>query len=124
MIGEIRKAITPYYDMKAKATRFKSRPVLIIAKADSSDFVALPVSRVSRRQNLSPDYDIELDPANYPALSLNAVSYIRTHKQTVIHTSEIGDKIGNIKADYEDLYLDILTKRAQFSDEITNQAIK
>lgn len=34
MIGQIRKVITPYYDRIKGGQAFKSRPALIIAKAD------------------------------------------------------------------------------------------
>lgn len=123
MIGEIRKVLTPFYDMQNRQMRMKSRPCLIIAQADSEDYIILPVSKISDRRRIDPDYDIKVDPAEYPMLSLNCVSYVRTHKQTVVHYGEIGDKISDMKSAYEDLYLEVLTKRAQFSEEITSQAM-
>lgn len=123
MIGEIRKAFTPYYNATTKRVDIKSRPALLIAKADADDYVVLPVSRVSKQNNRHPDYDIQVDPAVYPELHLNAVSYVRTHKQTVIHKAEIGDMIGDMKGNYEELFLEILAKREEFSKEITDQAI-
>ena len=123
MIGEIRKIITPFYDQKAHRMSMKSRPGLIIAQADSDDYILLPISKVSDQRKIDPDYDIKVDPSVYPMLSLNCVSYIRTHKQTVVHSAEIGDRISNMKVDCEDLYLEVLAKRDQFSAEITNQAI-
>lgn len=122
-IGEIRKTITPYYDLQHGMMRTKSRPALIIAKADSDDYVVLPISRITRQENRNEMYDIKVDPSSYPLLHLNAVSYIRTHKQTVIHQAEIGDLIGEIKSNYADLYLLVLERREQFSGEITNQAL-
>ena len=124
MIGEIRKVLTPFYDARTHRLNVKSRPGLIIAQADSDDYVILPVSRITDSRRIDPIYDIKVDPTTYPTLSLNAVSYVRTHKQTVVHRAEIGDKISDMKSDCEDLYLDILTKRAQFSEEITNQAMQ
>ena len=123
MIGELRWSLTPFYDLTAQRNSFKRRPVLFIAKADSNDYVALPLSRITRRDNLDPVYDIEVDPAVYPNLNLSAVSYIRTHKQTIINRGEVAGLIGNMKAEYPDLYLTILEKREQFSKEISNQAI-
>ena len=122
-IGEIRKTITPYYDLRQGRMFTKSRPALIIAQADTDDYVVLPVSRISRQYNRDAIYDIEVNPVNYPLLNLNEVSYIRTHKQTVIHRAEIGDLIGELKYNYEDFYLYILELRERFSEEITNQAI-
>lgn len=124
MIGEIRKVLTPFYNNKTHRKEIKSRPGLIIAKADSEDFVFLPISKVSDYRRIDPDYDIKIDPAAYPVLNLNYVSYVRTHKQAVIHLASIGDKISDMKSDCEDLYLEVLAKRAQFSEEITNQAMQ
>lgn len=101
----------------------KSRPGLIIAKADSDDFVILPVSRVTDSRRIDPEYDVRVDPGIYPGLNLNAVSYVRTHKQTVVHRAEIGDLISDMKLTYEDLYLEVITKQSQFSEEVTKQAI-
>lgn len=124
MIGEIRKILTPFYNSRTHHLDFKSRPGLIIAQADSDDYVIIPVSRISDSRRIDPVYDIKVDPAVYPSLSLNAVSYVRSHKQAIAHRAEIGDKISDMKSSYEDLYLDVLTKRAQFSEEITAQAMQ
>lgn len=123
MIGEIRKLLTPFYNQRTHGMDMKTRPGLIIAKADSEDYVVLPISKISDSRRIDPVYDIKIDPAAYPMLSLNCVSYVRTHKQTVIHLAEIGDCISNMKTNYEDLFLEVLTKRDQFSAEVTNQAI-
>lgn len=123
MIGEIRKIFTPYYDKVTKTQKIKSRPGLIIAAADAGDYVVLPVSKVSDSRRIDPDYDIKVDPAVYPKLSLACVSYVRAHKQTTINFANIGDKISDMRAEYEDLYLDILDKREGFSKEITRQAL-
>lgn len=124
MIGEIRKTLTPYYDRRSRQMKIKSRPGLVIAAADAGDYVVLPVSKVSDQRRIDPDYDIKVDPAVYPKLSLACVSYVRTHKQTTIHSAEIGDRISDMRAEYEDLYLDILNKREEFSKEITRQALE
>lgn len=123
MIGEIRKALTPFFDTTQGKLRIKGRPVLILAKADPSDYVVLPVSRVTKKEHLHPIYDIKVDPAEYPASGLDCISYVRTHKQTVVHQAVIGDLVGNLKANYEDLYLDILEKQEQFSHDITDQSM-
>lgn len=123
MIGEIRKALTPFFDSKTHQKSMKSRPVLILAKADSGDFTVLPVSRVTRSENIDPHYDVKVDPMVYPDLNLRDVSYVRTHKQTTIHIAEIGDKIGDMKISYEDLYLEVLALREEYSAEVTHQAL-
>ena len=121
--GKIYKALVKYFDME-KGIAFKFRPVLILAKADAADFVVLPVSTVSRKENLNKYYDVMVDPEQYPLVNLNKVSYVRTHKQIIVHIAEITGEIGDLKANYSDLYSEILSKRSDFSDEITRQALE
>lgn len=123
MIGEIRKICTPFYDMKSQTTKFKFRPALILAQADDSDYVVLPISSVSIRKNLDTSYDIEIDPKKYPKLNLNKLSYIRTHKQTTMNKAEILGLISNLKQGYEDLYLQVLEKRDEFNADITSRSL-
>lgn len=52
MIGEAYWAIFKYYDSSAHRMAFKKRPVLIIGKADESDYVVLPISRVTRQEHI------------------------------------------------------------------------
>ena len=123
MIGEIWTALTPCYNRNTKRMEYKGRPALMIAEADQDDYVALPVSRVTLQQNIDQEYDIPVGPATHPNLNLTDPSYVRTHKQTIIHRGEIGRFIGDLRAEYPDLYLEILEKREQFNTEITEQAI-
>lgn len=123
MIGKIHKALTPYYDNKAEQRSFKIRPVLIIAQADSDDYVALPISSITYKVNQNLTYDIEVDPNIYPNLNLKKISYIRTHKQIIIHRSCLNGIISDMKYEYADLYLEVLEKRERFSNEITEQAL-
>lgn len=123
MIGEIRKILTLYYDKTTKRQQIKSRPGLVIAAADSGDYVVLPISKVSDSRRIDPEYDIRVDPAVYTNLNLTCISYVRTHKQTTAHFANIGDKISDMRSEYEGLYLDILAKREEFSNEITRQAM-
>ncbi|MBR6861193.1 MAG: hypothetical protein IKM73_07730 [Acidaminococcaceae bacterium] len=124
MIGEIRRIRTPFFDLATNSVRMKARPGLILAKADSGDFVVLPVSSISRRQNCDAEYDIKVDPVVYPKLNLNCVSFIRTHKQTIVHISDIAPMISDLKGEYPDLFLTVLEKREAFSQEITKQALE
>lgn len=123
MIGKIYKARTPFYDQATQQMSYKARPALVLAKADNDDYIVLPVSSISNRSNIDPVYDIEVDPAFYPKLHLRNTSYVRTHKQTVVHRANLRDEIGDLKSEYEDLYLKILEKREAFSDSITQQAL-
>lgn len=123
MIGEIRWSLVPYYDSRAHRMKFKRRPILVIAKADVNDYVAIPVSRITAKHNLNQVYDIPIDPSVYPNAGLTSISYVRTHKQIVVNEGEIANPISDLKAAYPDLYLSILEKREQFSAEITEQAL-
>lgn len=123
MIGEIWRILTPYYDIKQGKKSFKSRPALVIAQADANDYVVLPVSTVTRKENLHPIYDIKIEPEKFPKLNLTNVSYVRAHKQTIVHRGEILSLCGDMKGNYTELYLNILEKREQFSREVTNQAL-
>ena len=123
MIGKIYKARTPYYEAKTNSNKFKSRPALVIAKADMEDYVVLPVSTISHKDKIHPVYDIEINPEIYPKTNLKKISYIRTHKQTIIHRAELNGVICDLKTEYEDVYLEVLDKREQFSSEITKQAL-
>lgn len=102
--------------------QIKSRPALVIAQADAKDYIILPVSSVSKRKNLDPIYDVEIDPSVYPRLHLKNISYVRAHKQAVIHSADFSDRISDMKYEYPDLYEDILKKREMFSNEISKQA--
>ena len=123
MIGKIYKARIPFYDQATHQMSYKARPALVLAKADADDYVILPVSSISIRANIDPVYDIEIDPALYPKLNLTKTSYVRTHKQTIVHRASLRDVIGDMKSDYEELYLEILEKREAFSSSITHQAL-
>lgn len=122
MIGKIFSSIVPFYDNRAGRNSFKKRPVLIIGGPRNNDYTILPVSTVSNRRNLDPDYDVEIDPARYPLLHLNKVSYVRTHKQTTVHRASLTSPIGDMWADYRELYLEILGRLADFNRNIWNHA--
>ena len=89
MIGEVILANAPFYDIKSGTPGFKVRPFLVIGQADKGDYTVLPLSRVTRRENLDPHYDVEIDPQKYPLLKLKALSYVRTHKATVVNLSAV-----------------------------------
>ena len=99
MIGEIWISAFKYYDSIKHRMAFKSRPVLIIGQADSSDYVVLPVSRVTKRENLDIHYDYEMKPETYAEsdLKLSATSFVRTHKQAVLNEGELIKKVLNPK---------------------------
>lgn len=119
MIEKIVKVITPFYDMQSNSMKMKSRPGLVIAGygAMDNDYVVLPISTISDKRRLNKDYDIKIDPKDFPDCNLRRISYIRTHKQTTINKKEIGEPICDFKALYKDKYFEVILKLEQFDKE-------
>lgn len=86
-----------YYDNKTNKMDIKVRPFLLL-KAEKEeipcDFSALPISKVTNKQNLSSRYDIEISNSNYVSLGLKEpISYIRTHKIQTVHSNDFKNRI-------------------------------
>lgn len=107
MIGKAYWATFKYYDSSLYKMALKKRPILIIGQADERDYVVLPISRVTKNENLDSHYDFEMQIADYPVLSLKAVSYIRTHKQAIANEGELADCIADFRAEYPEAYLSV-----------------
>ncbi len=112
MIGMFCVATFPYYDTSTGRNKFKKRPMIILGQADSSDYVTLPVSKVSIKENIDDEYDLEIVCDEYPLLNLNCTSYIRTHKQTITNKNGIRTIIS-----VKDTYPEYSTKDRGFSKE-------
>ncbi|MCM1025121.1 MAG: hypothetical protein NC432_01715 [Roseburia sp.] len=123
MIGKMYWVTFPYYDKASHDMAFKKRPVLIIGQADERDYIILPVSRVTRKEYLDPHYDFEMKTADYPTASLKAISYIRTHKQAVVHEGELADCILDFREEYPDAYLSVLALVEEFQKELIRKAL-
>ena len=123
MIGKIYSSITPFCDSKNGTNSFKRRPVLIIGGPRNNDYTVLPVSTITRKQHIDPDYDVKVEPVQYPNLNLNQISYIRTHKQTTVHMASLIREIGDMKREYEELYLSVLEKLEIFNKMVMNDAL-
>jgi len=103
---------------------FKGRPVLVIGKADSSDYVVLPISRVTNRDNFDVHFDYEMKPETYAGsgLQLSAVSFVRTHKQAVLNDGEIIKKVFDLKKEFPDVYVEIIDLVEEFQKELISKA--
>lgn len=123
MIGKIYSSVTPFYDSVNGMNSFKRRPVLIISGPRNNDYTVLPVSTITHREHIDLDYDVKVDPEEYPNLNLNRTSYIRVHKQTVVHRASLVREIGDLKEEYEDLYLMVLEKLEDFNKMVMNHAL-
>ncbi len=58
MIGKAYWATFKYYDSSLHKMAFKKRPILIIGQADEKDYVVLPISRVTKKENLDSHVSI------------------------------------------------------------------
>jgi uncharacterized protein YifN (PemK superfamily) len=123
MIGKIYSSVIPYYDSKTQKNSYKKRPVLIIGGPRNNDYTILPISTVSRKENLDAEYDIEINPEKFPLLNMNKICYVRTHKQTVVHKASLTSEISDMKTSYEDFYLTVLGKLEQFNNKTINDAL-
>lgn len=123
MIGKAYTSTTPFYDSNKREMSFKSRPVLIIGKADNDDYVILPISRVTNPINIDSCYDVPILPIDVPLMKLRQISYIRTHKQCVIHRKELIKEITDFSNNYEQLFVEVLSKVEQFQKSIIDNAL-
>ncbi|MCI9213169.1 MAG: type II toxin-antitoxin system PemK/MazF family toxin [Ruminococcus sp.] len=114
--------MTPFYDSKKCINSFKRRPVLIIGGPRNNDYTILPVSTITRKENIDPDFDVKVEPEQYPNINLDRISYIRTHKQTIVHQSSLSKEIGDLKTEYEELYLLVLEKLEEFNKRMMDDA--
>lgn len=123
MIGEVHLSVVNFYDSSTRTTRRKTRPVLIVGGPRNNDYTILPISTITRRENVDKTYDIPISPSDRAILSLDRECFIRTHKQSPAHQAEIGKKLSDMKADLPDLYMDALTKMEQFQKSLIDEAL-
>ena len=125
MIGEIYASMVEFFDIKTNTIKIKSRPVLILSSTRNNDYTILPISTITNKVNMDTDYDIKIDPVSYPKLKLKQISYVRTHKRTFIHQASIdrNNVIGDLKKDYEELFLKILEKVQEFDNKVIDDAL-
>ena len=123
MTGKACISVTKYYDAKTHRHGLKNRPVLIIGHSDGSDYVALPVSRITHSENIDTSYDFPMEIEDYPDMKLVKKSYVRTHKQFIVNEKDIAKVICNFAAKYSDSYLDILARVDRFHAELMTNAL-
>lgn len=123
MIGKAYISTFQFYNNHTHKMEFKNRPILIVGQADSTDYVVLPISRVTNYANLDHNYDIPIDPAVVPLMNLKQRSYIRTHKQSVIHLGELTKEIVDFKKEYPDIYINVIAKMEEFQKHIIDNAL-
>ncbi len=110
MIGCMCISVFPYYNNKTHTNGFKKRPVLVIGQADGGDYVCLPVSRITQSEHIDKIYDIEINPTTVPLANLKQRSYIRTHKQSVVHKAALVKPVVDFKIEYANVFQEVLDK--------------
>lgn len=121
MIGKVCIASLKYFDSTSNKTKIKSRPIFILSETRNNDYTILPISTVSKKENIDYEYDIEIEPSSYPLLNLYRHCYIRTHKTTTVHKSEILKITGDLKTSYPELYSEVISKWDRYHNEIMEQ---
>lgn len=71
MIGKAYISTFQFYHNRNHRMAFKNRPVLIEEKADATDYVILPISRVINSAYLDSDYDFQITPQDVPLMKLS-----------------------------------------------------
>lgn len=123
MIGKAYVSTFQFYNNHTHKMEFKNRPILIVGQADSTDYVVLPISRVTNFANLDNNYDVPIEPSDVPLMNLKQRSYVRTHKQCVIHLGELTKEIVDFKNEYPDIYINIITKMEAFQNHLIDNAL-
>ena len=121
--GTVCRALVQFYDSSSGRMRFKSRPALIIGNADEQDYTVLPISTITKRQNMNPHFDVPIDPKQYPGLTLAKYCFVRTHKPTIINAGQISPPVADMKNTYEELFLEILTRYEEYNSQIIALAL-
>lgn len=122
MIGKACISVVKYYNVVTRRQSFKQRPVLIIGEADSTDYVALPISRVTNQSNLDQTFDFPMDIQSF-SLKLTAKSYIRAHKQFIVSKPEITKTICDFKKEYPDSFIEVLSLVETFQKDMLSFAL-
>lgn len=111
LIGQIHYSKFKYYDARSQRLKFKQRPVLIIGvekEHGPCDLTVLPVSSISKKENIIPCFDVEIPRAEYPLVGLSdryAISYCRTSKVSTVSSFDVGTRIlCNLNEIYPELY--------------------
>ena len=124
MTGMAYWSIFKYYDSFRHKMAFKKRPVLIIGQADRNDYIVLPISRITHKENIDSQYDYRLSKEEFPLMRLKETSYIRTHKQAVANEGDLADVIVNFKEAYPKAFEEVIELVRKFQTDLADQALR
>lgn len=121
LIGQIHYSKFKYYDARSDELKFKQRPVLIIGvekEYGPCDLTVLPVSSISKKENIVPRFDVEIPRSHYPLVGLSdkyPISYCRTSKVSTVSSFDVGTKIlCQLNEAYPNLYELIKNQHNEF----------
>lgn len=123
MIGKVCLTRVDFYNAGTGRTERKTRLVLVVGGPSEDDYTVLPISTITRRENVNPYYDILISEQDRATLSLQRECFIRTHKQMAAHRGSIIKKIGDMRNDAPDLYIGAIEKMEEFQKNIVNHSI-
>ncbi len=123
MVGKAYVSTFQFYNSRTRRMEFKNRPVLIVGQADLTDYVILPISRVTNSANIDTDYDFPIEPQDVPLMNLTQISYIRTHKQSIVHAGELTREIVDFRNEYPEKYVDVIARMEEFQKSIIDNAL-
>ncbi|KQL37592.1 hypothetical protein AN959_03460 [Psychrobacillus sp. FJAT-21963] len=93
LIGKLCDSRFAFFDNRAQEYKYKVRPVLVIGVEKDKlpcDITVLPVSKISREENISALYDYPLTKENHPLLKLKYdPSFVRIHKISTMHSKDL-----------------------------------
>lgn len=118
--GKIFSFSMPFYNAVKGAMGYKARPALILHGPLNGDYTVLPISTLKNPKDRNADFDIQIDPADFPNLGLHDVSFIRIHKQTTVHQNEKYKLIGDMKKEYPQKFQEVLDKLDDFNKMVKN----
>jgi len=111
LIGQIRYSKFKYYDLATNSMKFKSRPVLIIGTEKETgpcDLTVLPISSITKKENLIEGYDVEIKRSEFPKTGLSpkySSSYCRTSKISTVSSYDLSASAScQLNIAYPDLY--------------------
>ncbi|NCE63752.1 hypothetical protein D1159_03955 [Pseudoflavonifractor sp. 524-17] len=123
MIGKIYLTRVDFYNSRTGRTEQKTRPVLSVGGPNEDDYTILPISTISRRENVNYYYDIPISEQARAALSLDRECFIRMHKQMTAHRGSLIREIGDMRSDVPDLYINAIEKMEEFQNNIVEFSI-
>lgn len=121
LIGKLCDSRFAYFDRRSNNYKYKLRPVLVIGVEKEKlpcDITVLPVSKISRTENINENYDFPLTYEEHGLLNLKYdPSYVRIHKIATMHSKDLSFGTNHqLSIVYPETYSKIKEKLNEFSN--------